>query len=357
MTRHPGPGGPTFRQRRLVRGLLSLASLIAAAGLIGWGMPAVAGVRWSQVLAELAELRAWQLVVLTTLWLAGLWVYTFVLTAALPGLRNWQGFALNATGSAVSNLLPFGGAAGVAVTYTLASGWGFPRRAVIVSTLVTGIWNILIRLTLPAAGTLLLVANHLIPNQRIIAAAAITSTVVLGGAFATVLALRSPAAANRLGTALDTAAQLLPRSWRPRRPGIAVAFQRLQTTTSDLVHRAWPRLTLGTAAYVGLQATLLAGCLGAAGAHLPIAVTLAAFAVNRALTTAIVTPGGVGITETGTLALLLSLGAPPSPATAGVLLFGTFTYALEIPLGGLMWTAVLTSRYHPSRRPTATDRS
>ena len=140
-------------------------------------------------------------------------------------------------------------------------------------------------------------------------------------------------------------------------PGIAVAFQRLQTTTSDLVHRAWPRLTLATAAYVGLQATLLAGCLGAAGAHLPIAVTLAAFAVNRALTTAIVTPGGVGITETGTLALLLSLGAPASPATAGVLLFGTFTYALEIPLGGLMWTAVLTSRYHPPRRPTATDRS
>ena len=129
-------------------------------------------------------------------------------------------------------------------------------------------------------------------------------------------------------------------------------MRRLQTTTSDLIRRAWPRLTLATAAYLGLQAVLLAGCLRAAGVHLPITETLAAFAVNRALTTAVVTPGGVGITETGTLALLLSLGAPAPQATAGVLLFAAFTYALEIPLGGLAWAVVLTRRRRRQRRLT-----
>ena len=125
-----GPGGRGAGRRR-VRTLLSLASLVAAAALIVWGMPAVSGLRWSQILAELSGLRFWQLVILTALWLAGLWAYSFVLTASLPGLRNWQGFTLNTVGSAVSNLLPFGGAAGVAVLYALTAGWGFTRRAVL----------------------------------------------------------------------------------------------------------------------------------------------------------------------------------------------------------------------------------
>ena len=79
--------------------------------------------------------------------------------------------------------------------------------------------------------------------------------------------------------------------------------------------------------------------------------SLAAFAVNRALTTAVVTPGGIGIAETGTLALLLGLGAPAPQATAGVLLFAAFTYALEIPLGGLAWAIVLTRRRHRPPHP------
>jgi len=331
---------------------LSLASLAAAAALIVWGMPAISGVRWSQVLAELAGLRAWQLLTLTALWLAGLWAYSFVLTASLPGLRNWQGFTLNTVGSAISNLLPFGGAAGVAVLYALTAGWGFSRRAVTASVLVTGIWNLLARLALPAAGALLLVTGGVIPNPRITAAVVITSIILASAVIAIVLALRSVTAAYHLAAALDVAARLLPGRWRPRPGGIDAALRRLQATTAGLVRRAWPRLTLATAAYLGLQAVLLAGCLRAAGLHLPVTEILAAFAVNRALTTAVVTPGGVGITETGTLALLLTLGAPAPQATAGVLLFAAFTYALEIPLGGIAWVVVLTRRRRRQRRLT-----
>ena len=44
--------------------------------------------------------------------------------ASLPGLRHAQALNLNLTGSLVSNLLPFGGAAGVANTYGLTFSWG-----------------------------------------------------------------------------------------------------------------------------------------------------------------------------------------------------------------------------------------
>ena len=344
-----GPGGRGAGRRR-VRTLLSLASLVAAAALIVWGMPAVSGLRWSQILAELSGLRFSQLVILTALWLAGLWAYSFVLTASLPGLRNWQGFTLNTVGSAVSNLLPFGGAAGVAVLYALTAGWGFTRRAVTTSVLITGIWNLLARLALPAAGALLLVGGGLIPDRRITAAVLITSVVLTAAVIATMLTLHSVAAADRLGAALELAVRLLPRRWRPRPGGIAAALRRLQAATSDLIRRAWPQLTLATAAYLALQAGLLAGCMRAAGVHLPVTETLAAFTISRALATVVVTPGGVGITETGTLALLLSFGAPAPQATAGVLLFAAFAYALEIPLGGLTWVVVLTCRRRKQHR-------
>ena len=202
--------GRRDRRRRRIRGLWSLASLAAAAALIVWGMPAVSGVGWGRVLAELAGLRAWQLLMLTALWLAGLWAYSFVLTASLPGLRNWQGFTLNTVGSAISNLLPFGGAAGVAVLYALTASWGFSRRAVTASALVTGIWNLLARLALPAAGALLLVAGGVIPDRRITAAVVITSIILAGAVIAIVLVLRSVTVADHLGAALDLAARLLP---------------------------------------------------------------------------------------------------------------------------------------------------
>jgi uncharacterized protein (TIRG00374 family) len=63
----------------------------------------------------------------------------------------------------------------------------------------------------------------------------------------------------------------------------------------------------------------------------------AAFAFNRLLTTIPLTPSGVGIAETGTVALLTAFGAATNPATAAVLLYSTFTYLLEIPLGALGW--------------------
>ncbi|WP_449064807.1 hypothetical protein [Planomonospora algeriensis] len=96
---------------------LSAASLGLAAALVVF-LPqivqAMTGktVSWTEIGARFAAL-SWQAVALmAVLWLASLLAYTFVLTASLPGLTHLQALTLNAGGSAVSNLLPFGGAPG-----------------------------------------------------------------------------------------------------------------------------------------------------------------------------------------------------------------------------------------------------
>jgi hypothetical protein len=50
------------------------------------------------------------------------------------------------------------------------------------------------------------------------------------------------------------------------------------------------------------------------------------------------------VTESGTAALLVALGAPGAPAAAAMLLFGFFTHAVEIPTGGVAWLTWLTVR-------------
>ena len=72
---------------------------------------------------------------------------------------------------------------------------------------------------------------------------------------------------------------------------------------------------------------------------MPLSKLFAAYAVGRLLTTVGVTPGGLGVTEAGTLAVLVAWGADKPAAAAGVLVFALFTHLLEVPLGALGWLA------------------
>jgi putative heme transporter len=126
----------------------------------------------------------------------------------------------------------------------------------------------------------------------------------------------------------------------------------LRLSTVDIVRRGWPRLTLGMIGYLGLQYLLFWACLNATSAHVGVSATIAAFGLSRILATTSITPGGIGVTESGTAALLLALGAPAAPAAAALVLFGFFTHALEIPVGGLgllIWATA--TRWRTSRQP------
>ena len=81
---------------------------------------------------------------------------------------------------------------------------------------------------------------------------------------------------------------------------------------------------------------------------------LAAFALGRLLTSVAVTPGGLGLVEAGSLALLVAMGADPAQAAGGILLFTIFTHILEIPFGVLAWLVWLWGRARASRAAKVT---
>ncbi len=131
-----------LRARRIAQMVLGLA---LAAALLVWGLPFFAKTSWSDVFQVLGSISATTAAGLLLLVLVGLYSYTFTLTGSLHGLRHYQALIVNVCGSSVGNLLPGGGAAGLAVTYTICRSWGFSRRDISTSAIVTGVWNVLAR--------------------------------------------------------------------------------------------------------------------------------------------------------------------------------------------------------------------
>ena len=104
-------------RRRVIEGLVSLA---AVALIFVFVLPAVTGSHYSEIWHEISKLSWVWVLGLTSIWLVGMLAYTGVLTNSLPGLTHPQALTVNFAGSAVSNVVPFGGAVGVGATYALS---------------------------------------------------------------------------------------------------------------------------------------------------------------------------------------------------------------------------------------------
>ncbi|MDV3221830.1 lysylphosphatidylglycerol synthase domain-containing protein [Intrasporangium sp.] len=325
----PTTSRAAFSPRRALQVGVSLAVLVTLLVLV---LPSVTGASWDSTTQALASVPLWQLAGLTGLWLIGLWAYSFVLAASLPGLTKGQGFILNLVGSGVSNLVPLGGAVGVGVTWAMARQYGFTNRAIGLFTAVTGVWNVLARLALPVAGLagLLVVGAHV--SGPVLVAAGLGAAVCALVVVLLVAALAHDGFATRLiagiARAAESVAQLAGRS-APE--GLAASLASQRASAVELLKRGRGGLVIGMLAYLVLQGVLMWACLAVVGSDLGWAEVTAAYACGRMLTTVVLTPGGTGFTETGTAAVLIALGGDPVVSVAGVLLFSFFTFACEIP--------------------------
>lgn len=346
--------GPTPRQ--LVQGLLGLA---LAGALIYWGLPWIGSTTWTEILDALDQVGAGTAIALTVLLVLGLWCYTFTLTGSLPGLSHTRALTVNVAGSAVSKMVPGGGAAGVAVSYLMCRTWGFSRRSISTSVAVTGVVNLLARLALPVVGVLvLLTAPQELPPQVVrgaVAGAAIGTALIA----LFVALLVSDEAARTVGQGLTRLLSPLSRRLRARAGlGIDELVQDLRARTRTVVRAGGVRMTFGLVGLLGLFFVLYWQCAEAVGVDLPLAQLFAAYAVRQILATVALTPGGLGLTEAGTAAVLIAWGADPVASAATAVLFAIYVTLLEIPLGAMGWLAWWTGpRTFEPDQPTAANRT
>lgn len=278
------------------------------------------------------------------------------MAAALPGLSHRRAFFLNITGSSISNLLPLGGTACSAVNFWATRTWGFSTTDFLRWALATNVWDVLSRLAVPGIALAWLAASGnrspTLTNAGV-GASAVLAVLLLSS----VLALRTEAFARRVGRVADRIGRHL------RRPAPAAAPYATQVLAArdsllTLLSTAWPRLTLGKVLYTIGQATLLWLCLRMVGAQAAAAVVFAAFAVERVLSLAVISPSATGVVEVGMTSFLVALGVEPVQAASGVVLYRIFVVGMEVPIGGLVlawWvgTRIVSNRGHPRPRAPA----
>jgi uncharacterized protein (TIRG00374 family) len=315
------------------------AGVAAAAVALLVSVPASVGTSWTNVLGALEALPVLTLAVLALLWIAGLTCNSVALAASLPGLTTRRALTLSLSGSAVANLLPLGGAAGVGLNYAMTQSWGFSRKSFATYTVTTNVFDVASKLAVVAAASAILLVGGdaaLLHQGATTALEALLVLPVLGAVL-----LHQPSAA-RLGRALDRLAGAVGSVIRrPLRTRLHERLPHLSAATVGLIQRRWGRLAVGTVSYAGLQVLLLWACMHAAGLDLGVASLAGAFAVDRLLTLLPLTPGGLGLVEGGMAAALTALGAASEPVVLGVVLYRAFTYLAEIPVGGLtamVWT-------------------
>lgn len=330
--------GPS-RSRR-TRILIGIARTVGAFGLaaaiIGWALPRVIGVTVHDVLHAFWLVSPAEVALLALLWIFGLWVHASVLMASLPGINRGQGMTLNLTGSAVANVLPLGGAAGISLNYYMVRKWGYTRHAFAAYQVVSNVAVVLSKLMLPvAAGALLLTENvrlvHGLDTTMVLAAVLSAATL----AFVAVALVN-----DRVG---QRGAELSARGFASVRrmlrretdvESVTANIMRTRELVARVFREQGARLLVVMTGYTASQAVLLWGCLFAVGWSATPAQVMAAFAVERFLTVVPITPAGVGPAEAGAAAVLIALGLPPTPALAGVLLYRGFIVAAEVPVGG-----------------------
>ena len=339
----PGASATARRTRRTGRAAVRLGlSGGAAVAILAVALPRIAHEDWGAIGRTLASVGPGALVLLSTVWLLGLWAHTPALTAAMPGLSHRRALELNLTGSFVSNLLPLGGAAGTVANWRMARTWGFTSADFARWAILTNVIDTAVKLVLPGVAlSWLALAGIGIHGTVLMTALAglglLALLVVVGW-----LLGRDDSAVRGIGRVADRLGRQI--RWLPTpRTSCAERAVVVRRQCVGLVARGWPAMVGGKLAYAALQAVLLWLSLRALGTDLPPAVVLAAYAVERVLSMAVITPSGTGIVEAGVAGALVALHTAPGVAVAGVLLYRAFVVGMEIPVGGA-WLAGWAAR-------------
>ena len=142
------PVMPKLSWRLVINAVLGMALAAVMIGALPW----FTSTTWGEIGHHLDLVGPKASAECMGIMLLGLAIYTFTLSAALPGLSHLKASIINVSGAAVSNILPGGGAVGMASTYMMLRSWGFARRNISTGLIVSGIWNVLFRIGMPLLG-------------------------------------------------------------------------------------------------------------------------------------------------------------------------------------------------------------
>jgi len=308
--------------------------LLVLGFIFGAVIPAFADYR--DMVEAVKEMNPWAAVGLLLLAAAYLVEYWFVIMVALPGLRFNEAAVVHTSTTAVVNTVPAGAAISFGLMYAMYFSWGFPAATTTAALLITGVWDNLTKIAIPAIVLAGMAAVTNTPEWWVMAIIAIL--VVIAIIVLVVVIIRVPALADRIGLWLCKPVNAVMRRLKRDPIDIVEKIHFFRTATKVIIAGRWWILTLLTVGSQALLVTLLVASIRAVGVPadvLPFLLILTAYAVARVLAAVPITPGGLGIVEVAYLSIL----TPAVPAeyraaiAAGVLLYRALIWFPPVMLG------------------------
>jgi uncharacterized membrane protein YbhN (UPF0104 family) len=327
-------------------------SIVLVVGIFVFAIPKIAS--YASVWTAMRDMTWLEITSLVVAMVFNLLTYWWQNMASIPGLGLWQAAVCNQTTTSVADTIPGGAYVAVGLGYAIYRSWGFANSAIALSVLVTGIWNIFMKLGLPLIALAAIAVTGTV-SSALVAASLIGVAVLAVAVVLFALVLWKKALARRIGSGLGHVASALRKV--VRRPPVqdwGEAAVRFRRQTISLVASRWPALTVTTVvSHLALYLVLLLALrhVGVSEQEVTWAQVLGVFAFGRLVTALPLTPGGLGFVELTYIGGLILAGrnhadVPPdifdAQIAAAVLVFRALTYLVQIPLGGftyLVWRA------------------
>lgn len=323
---------PTFGKSQIIAGIVTILILVLVFAVV---LPQLGD--YSQAWDAIQNMEAWQLGLIIIATIAMIFIYVLPFIAALPGLRFWDGFEVRQTSFTISNVIPAGGAFGLAVQYGMLQSYGFGSAPATAAIGITSTWNVFITLALPVLGLigLFLVGQG---STEAVAITALAALAIVASIVIFALILRKESTARKIGSWADNAIQ-----WAAGRIKKSIdvnAEEGIVDFRDSIIGVVADRWALITAANLGQQLAqfsilYLAVVALQGGFDGPINFweALAAFAFGRLATFIPVPPGGLGTTDAIIASMLTTFGMPNNDALAATMVWRAMTYFPQVTIG------------------------
>lgn len=333
------PERPAFGKQQVIAGIITLIILVLVFGVV---LPQFGD--YDAAWEAIADMDAWQFGMIALATVVMIAIYVLPYPAALPTIDYWQAFKVRQTSFMISNVVPAGGAFGLAVQFGMLQSYGIAAAPSTAAIGITGAWNSFVTLSLPVIALIGLA----ISGQASVEAGAITVVATLAVVVAVVLfalVLRNEETALRIGGWADS---FIGRIGRVVKREITVdateAIVSFRSSIVDVVVDRWLLITLANVGQQLAQFSILylaiVALQGGWSGPITFFEALAAFAFGRLATFIPVPPGGLGTTDAIITSILVTFGLDNNSALASTMIWRAATYFPQVLIGAgtlLVW--------------------
>ena len=338
------PDKPKFGKQQIIASILTLLILVMVFVIV---LPQFGdyGEAWSAV----QSMETWQLGLIVVATVALIIIYVTPYIAALPGLKFKPAFYTRQTSFMISNVIPGGGAWGLAVQYGMLSSYGYGPAPTTATIGITSVWNTLVTLSFPVIALIGLAVTGQ-SNGQAVAATLLAAAAVIAMIVVFALILRSEDFARKLGRWGDKiiawGAGLIRKEVDVDAETAVVDFR---ASIVDVVSERWLLITLSNVGQQLAQFFILylavVALQGGFDGPVSLIEAFAAFAFGRLATFIPIPPGGLGTTDAIITASLTAFGLPNNDALASTMVWRAMTYFPQVIIGVitmLLWRRTKT---------------